>query len=675
VSIRHSIPLLILLLSSSAFSYGPKPQKKYWVFFTDKGPAAKRSENQLEAAQRISQRALSRRAKHFRSASLIGDYDFRLHRPYIDEVVLRDARLLQQSRWLNAASFLLNEEAAREIASLTFVAAVHPVAGFRFIEERRKIRTPLEILGVDSLEYGPSFNQANLIEAVYVNQLGINGEGVVVGMLDTGFRWRIHEALMNSRVIGERDFIQNDDTTANQTGDPLSQDHHGTLTMSILGGYKPGKLIGPAHGVEFLLGKTEDVSREVRVEEDNWVAGLEWMESLGVDVVSSSLGYDIFQDGTGYRWENGDFDGRTAVTTRAAAVASRLGVLICTAMGNEGNGDGVRGTLLTPADADSVLSVGAVTFARTVATFTSTGPTNDARTKPEVVAPGQSIYVAIPGESTYTTNSGTSTATPLVAASAALVLSARPELTAMQVRDALMYTADTVATGDVRFSQFPNNFSGWGLINVRRAISYPTLGYMNGRTRVSSFIGSQHGVIQDSVRLRFAAGDSPVSSITMIRRSGPSDRSIGVYTADSVVAPLGEVVRFSIHAVDSTGMSFTIPEDTTRPFVFIMGRQNVFPPGYELPASFFLFPNYPNPFNSSTTIRVDISKVDDGTLTIFNVLGQEVKSVYSGTFLPGQTVFRWDGTNNRGIAMPSGMYLYSVKTRSHFETKKMMLLR
>src|SRR5262249_54096746 len=157
---------------------------------------------------------------------------------------------------------------------------------------------------------------------------------------------------------------------------------------------------------------------------------------------SSSLGYNDF-DPQGpspgdYTWANGDFNGRTSITAQAAVRAARLGIVVCDAMGNEGNGDGIVGTMLTPADADSIISVGAVTLAKQLAGFSSTGPTNDGRTKPDVVSPGVGVYCAsTAGPSSYFFQSGTSLATPLTAGSAALILSARPELTPVQVRDAL----------------------------------------------------------------------------------------------------------------------------------------------------------------------------------------------------------------------------------------------
>ena len=147
-------------------------------------------------------------------------------------------------------------------------------------------------------------------------------------MLDAGFRTS-HEVFREARLIAQWDFVNNDGDVSQDLGDPNDySDAHGTATWSILGGYRPGQLVGPAYGAEFLLAKTESEKFERPVEEDYWVAGIEWAESLGAEVVSSSLGYTDW-------YTFADMDGRTAVTTRAANRAAGLGVVVVNAAGNE----------------------------------------------------------------------------------------------------------------------------------------------------------------------------------------------------------------------------------------------------------------------------------------------------------------------------------------------------
>ncbi len=227
----------------------------------------------------------------------------------------------------------------------------------------------------------------------------------------------------------------------------------------MLGGYAPGTLIGPAYGADFLLAKTETDKFERPIEEDYWVAGIEWAESLGAEVVSSSLGYTDW-------YTFADMNGLTAVTTRAANRAAELGVVVVNAAGNE------RGAawnhIIAPADGFEVLAVGAVTSSGAIASFSSPGPTADGRIKPDVCALGVNNRLAAnlaDGTDTYDRGSGTSFATPLIGGVAALLLEAHPGWTPREVRAALLASASR--------SGAPNNDFGWGIANAAAAAHLP----------------------------------------------------------------------------------------------------------------------------------------------------------------------------------------------------------
>jgi hypothetical protein len=484
----------------------------------------------------------------------------------------------------------------------------------------------------------------------------------------------VHEALRSRTVASEHDFIFNDDTTADQEADIPGQDAHGTATMSVLGGYSPGKLVGPAFNASFILAKTEDTRSETRIEEDNWAAAMEWMEAEGVDVASSSLGYDLFDDGTGYTWENGDFNGRTSVTAQSAARAARLGVVVCTAMGNEHNGNGVIGTLLTPADADSILSVGAVTFARKLAAFSSTGPTNDGRTKPDVVAPGVGVYHAqVPDF--YLSSDGTSFSTPLTAGSAALLLSARPDLTPIQVRDALRNTA-TPVLDNTRFPTSPNNFTGWGLINAfNAALSFgpifsnePAIAAVNSRSVVSTKVVSKFGIRPETVLLYYALGNNAFfSSVGMSLDSGAFFPTSGKYSVSIPPQRLDTLVRFFIEARDSANNSFRSP---AMPFISGMWQLHYGVSGVHI-ISYELDQNFPNPFNSTTVIRFHVPRTEHVTLKVYNVLGEEIETLLDRVQDAGSNLSVSFSGNN----LPSGVYFYRMTTPSFTSTNKMILIR
>jgi subtilisin family serine protease len=201
---------------------------------------------------------------------------------------------------------------------------------------------------------------------------------------------------------------------------------------------------------EYVIAKTELVLDEIQAEEDNWVAGLEWLDSMGCDIVSSSLGYANW-------YTDDDFDGNTALSTIAADLAASRGVLVVNAAGNEGCGDGdIR--LIVPADGDSVLTVGASKFDGDPASFSSCGPTSDGRIKPDVIAPGVGVWTALPNTGFYQPGNGTSFATPIVSGLCALLLEQTPTLTPWDLIELLRSTADRASKPLVTY--------GWGLVQA-----------------------------------------------------------------------------------------------------------------------------------------------------------------------------------------------------------------
>jgi len=466
--------LLPAFLVSSAFAQTMVAQR-YWITFSDRGEVPGRGTGSVDAyALGISDRALWRRAKVLPADRLIDELDLPVAPSYIDGVRRTGAVIRATSRWFNAVSAELSATQRATVQSLPFVASVSPVAVFRKnrpeVSLERHSTPLLKRQSTSALDYGSSLAQLNSIGVVEVHNRGINGSGVIVGMIDDGFNnLRSHPALKNIKVIAEYDFIQRDSSTSVAPGEYPGQGGHGAATLSAVGGFESGKLIGAAYGASFILAKSEIDSVEIRLEEDLYVEALEWMEQLGADVVSSSLGYIDW-------YTNSDLDGQTATTTKAARIAARKGILLVTAMGNEGNYRDPRtqstGTMIAPADADSIVSVGAMSVDGMLASFSSTGPTADGRVKPEVVAPGVNVY-AVAGASSYGYWNGTSLSTPLTAGVAALVLSANPDLTPMEVRARLTGTARQFKDGSPRTESYPNNFYGWGIVDAARAVVKP----------------------------------------------------------------------------------------------------------------------------------------------------------------------------------------------------------
>ena len=270
---------------------------------------------------------------------------------------------------------------------LPFVSRIRPVAhgvaqsiNPRISPDGRPLETTLPAQGpqpTGPAPYGPSYGQLNEIGVPAVNALGYTGNRVKLMMIDTGFR-KDHHVFRQARILAERDFVFHDGDTQNQPEDYWWQHYHGTGTWAVLGGYDPGHIVGPAYGATFVLSKTEDTRSETEVEEDNYVAALEWADSLGVKVTSASLGYLCFDDGFCYNYPLKD--GHHPVISEAIEIAAGRGICCVNSMGNGGPD---RGTITTPADAESLIALGAVDSLNQIAWFSSRGPSDDGRIKPE----------------------------------------------------------------------------------------------------------------------------------------------------------------------------------------------------------------------------------------------------------------------------------------------------
>ena len=435
------------------------PPLSIWVCFKDKGVSGARSlEKALtQAQQNLAGRCLWRRAKVLEGNALADYADLPVYPAYVEKIKQMVKKIRTTSRWLNAASAEATPLEIRRLAQLPFVRRIDLVLSFSRNDPSSPpaSETPLPLHNPLVTFYGPSFIQISQINVWPLHRLGYTGRNVLVCMMDTGFR-KSHEIFRQAHVVAEWDFVNGDGNVEQDLSDPADySDSHGTGTWSILGGFKPGELIGPAYGADFLLAKTETEKFERPIEEDFWVAGIEWAEALGAEVVSSSLGYIDW-------YTYADMDGRTAVTTRAANRAVSLGVVVVNAAGNER--DTAWRHIIAPADGFDVIACGAVDSLGRIAFFSSPGPTYDGRIKPEVCALGVRNWFATnsaDGSSTYKRGSGTSFATPLVAGVAALLLEIHRDRTPAQVRAALLGTASR--------SQNPDNDFGWGIVDAALA--------------------------------------------------------------------------------------------------------------------------------------------------------------------------------------------------------------
>ena len=430
-----------------------------WVYFADD-----RAAPASIADTALTPRAVQRRAHRRTLPGLFDRNDVPLAAEHADAVASTGALVRTRSRWLHAVSALATPAQAKALAALPGVTRVEPVRrGRAGWQDEQEVPGPEG--GAAAADYGAARQQLEQISLTRLHARGMTGSGVVIGILDTGFN-RVHQAFQNPakplQVIAEWDFVNNDANTAIQTGDDANQHKHGTWILGTIAAYLPGTLVGGAFDARFVLAKTENVPSETPIEEDWYVAGLEFVEQHGADVATSSLGYIDW-------YTQADMDGTSTVCAVGVNIATANGVICLTSAGNEGHdADPATSTLVTPADAMDVITCAAHDLSGNVASFSSSGPTADGRLKPEVGACGVSTATV---HSTFANNvsyvSGTSLSTPLVAAAAACILQARPEYGVAQMREALFATASrSDATG---LHPDPLFLEGHGIIDAFKA--------------------------------------------------------------------------------------------------------------------------------------------------------------------------------------------------------------
>lgn len=449
------------------------------ITFKDKGSVKQGGLRRPESL--VSERSLRRRLKVRDAAHVVDEQDLPLDQAYVSEVASMVSSIRHQLKWFNMVSAMATKQQIEEVRRLPFVAEVELIGRWRARRDDEKPE-PLKNTpsaeapaGTTALDYGTSFTQVNQINVPALHNLGFYGQGVVVGVFDNGFRNLAHQAFDSMHIIATYDFVDHK-VSVIPFNPGTGFGSHGVWTLSTIGGFRSGNLIGPAFKANFILARTENDSSETPIEEDNWAKALEWADSIGVDVTSTSLGYLTFDPPyTNLTWA--DMNGHTALITNAADRAVGLGIVVVNSAGNSGF-NASRNTLIAPADGDSVITAGAVTSSGTRSAFSSVGPTTDnpPRIKPDIMAMGSGVKAASAIDTiSYVSVSGTSFSCPLSAGVAALILSANPSLTPIQVREAMRQTASNVCA--------PNNLMGWGILNARAAAKYyagPPSGLVNG---------------------------------------------------------------------------------------------------------------------------------------------------------------------------------------------------
>ena len=446
--------LLALLLFIQSNGFG-QSTAKYLVLLRDKTNSPY---SVSKPEQFLSARSIQRRQKQ---NIAVQERDLPVNPAYITQIQQAGGKVWFPSRWLNAVLVEASDATLATIQSLPFVKGLE---FGRALDKTQSITEPRvksvskfgsARLAADTLNYGSSANQITQLGVDKMHQRGYHGEGMLIGVLDAGFRFadkvRFLKPLFDEkRVLATYDFV------AKETG-VYEDDDHGLEALSAIAATADKQLYGTAYKASFILLRTEDAPTEKQVEEANWLFGAEYADSAGVDVISSSLGYFDFDNAsTNYTYQN--MDGKTTLSTRAAQIATETGIVVVVAAGNEGND--TWHYIDAPADAASVLSIGAVTQTGQRASFSSFGPSADGRIKPDLAARGEGVMLGLATDIIGLGN-GTSFATPLVAGLVAGFWQSQPTLTAAQVTDLMRQSG----------SQFnkPDNSLGYGIPNFERA--------------------------------------------------------------------------------------------------------------------------------------------------------------------------------------------------------------
>lgn len=693
-SIHHRLLLVILataLLLAPSSILAQAGARYVRLHLRDKGTPFRYltpSDPQYQTASaHLSPRALLRRAKVLPAARLVSTDDLPVHPPYLAEIRAEGAEIVQSSRWLNTVMVRADSMTIERLRRLPILARIEilrsdgataPAPRAKLAAPVMPTRAPTAADGSDCLteHYGLADFQNRFMGIDEAHRIGIAGEGVLVGVLDAGFERR-HRAFAETGIEAEYDFIYGNANTADEAEDslaPTPQEEHGTMVLSLIGATWRDTLVGGAPRASFMLAKTEDLRHERHVEEDNFVAGLEWLEAQGVDITNTSLGYTTF-DAPERPHDYAELDGHTVPASRAVNHATMLGVVSVVAAGNEGRGAFVY--VGVPGEADSAIAAAAVDSNGLVAGFSSRGIPDHEPSKPDVAAFGVGNWAAHPSSSTGLRKSqGTSFAAPMTTAVATLLLSAAPELRPWELRRLIESTAD-------RSSTDADTAIGSGRVNVGRAlrelarrravVGVPAISFDAERQTIAVAAGvlderprgSERQYLDSHLIARIRWRDTltgpmlearvpqPISGIARWSFAPSEGPVTGPLLVEILDAASGAVLRRYVHQLNGDGAT---PSTTlcSAPALAVLENDGV--------------SAYPNPFGTFTRVAFDLDRDAAVSLTIFNSRGEQVARLLDEAASPaGEHSVLFDA---RGL--PSGTYYARLRVGDETRTGEMI---
>lgn len=435
--------LLLLVVPLVSFCQ----EEEAWVYFTDKPNSQFYLDNPLEM---LTQRALDRRANQGITLQI---NDTPIHQPYIDQVAASEGITVKaKSKWLNCIHVRGSVDNITALSQLSFVEtivfaddALNTSGRIRVSKPINPVNKTLDI--TEDFNYGNSQNQIEMLNGHLLHQANHTGTGKIIAVLDSGFinvnsTAPFQRLFDNNLILGGYNYV-------GQNENFYSMDEHGTMVLSCMGGYVDGQLVGTAPDAQYYLFVTEDVVDENPVEESYWVEAAEEADRLGADIISTSLGYYVY-DNPNYSHVYTNMTGNEAFASKGANIAFSKGMIVVASAGNSGGNPEPLNHIGVPAEATHVLAVGAVKFDETLASFSSVGPGYENRIKPDVMAKGQAATVANTSGFIQTA-SGTSFSCPIMAGMVASFWSAVPSLTNQQVIDFIKESSDRFTNPDYQF--------------------------------------------------------------------------------------------------------------------------------------------------------------------------------------------------------------------------------
>jgi subtilisin family serine protease len=463
---RRYFTLILLLIIAAVTAQAQ--YTRHIVQFTDKKGTQGTIAN---PSAYLSAKAIARRTNQ---NIAIDSTDLPISKAYLDSIAsVPNVTILNRSKWLNQILIRTSDAAALvKINSFPFVKSRTGVAPRININGREVQSKKLDegneieltsstsrVQGTEDiqLDYGSTANQIKIHKGEYLHNLGFTGGAITIAILDAGFlAYKTNPALdsvrLQGRILGEWDYVMNEAS--------VNEDNsHGANCFTIIASNRPGIIVGSSPHSKFWLLRTEDAGSEYIVEEQNWAAGAEFADSLGVEMISSSLGYYDFDD-PAFDHSYAQRDGNTSIVTRAADLAAHKGIMVMNSAGNSGALTNDNKFVACPADGDSVVTVGAVTTAGVIASFSSWGPNGAGKLKPNIVSVGQNtVYASTAGNAVA--GNGTSYSNPNIAGLIACFWQAFPEFNNMQLLDLVQRSADRFANPDMRY--------GYGIPDFRKA--------------------------------------------------------------------------------------------------------------------------------------------------------------------------------------------------------------